>query len=149
MFLVDATIGTDELPAIAVQEHIQFVESVPDGAPFNQDYLRFQKQSLDTQVVASCILNAGCLLINPSYSVCLLISSTIGTIYLYLLEKQVESWGTHPLLSLVSYQTRMLLLNSFIIYSFMEYNESRDLNYLIVSAFGFFLYRFTLLLSVK
>lgn len=143
-FLVNATIGTDATPAIALGQHNAHVIDT-DTLDNNQEYIRLQKHLLDTQLVAYCGLNIGCLFVNPNYSFCLLMSSTVGTIYLYLLGKQVESWGKYPLISIVSYQARMLLVNAFIIYSFMTYHESRDLNYLFVSAIGFLLYRITLI----
>jgi hypothetical protein len=145
-FMIDDMIGTTETPAIAVERY------TPPGQPTNipnMEYTKLQKQSLDTQLIATCVLNMVCLLFNPNYSICLLISSTVGTLYLFLLEKQVESLGRTPLISIMSYQTRMLILNAFIIYSFLEYKESRDLNYLLVSATGFSLYRLTLLFSAS
>jgi hypothetical protein len=113
----------------------------------NDDYVEFQKASMDKQLALSCITTVACALIDPDYAVCFLLSSTVGTIYLFLLEKQVETLGNSPITSLISYQARMIIVNGFLIYSFTEYSKTNDISYLLVSAIGFFLYRITLVLS--
>jgi hypothetical protein len=113
----------------------------------NHEYAKFQKSSMDIQWTISCALTVGCILINPSYAVRFILSSTVGTIYLYLLEKQVASLGTSPFATLFAYQSRMVLVNGFLIYSFTEYSKTNDISYLIVSAIGFFIYRITLVIS--
>jgi len=111
------------------------------------EYTQFQKATMDNQLIVSCATTVVCALTNPEYVVVFLSSTTVGTIYLLLLEKQVETLGMSPFASLLTYLTRMILVNGFLIHSFTEYSKNNEVSYLLVSAIGFFLYRITLILT--
>ena len=116
-----------------------------DVVRYNDEYRLFQKESMDKQLIISCLFTLSCATIRPEYAIWVLTSSTIGTVYLFLLEKQVETLGKSPLTVLITYQTRMVVVSGFLIYTFTEYSKTNDLTYLMISGIGFFLYRLTLL----